>query len=71
MIDADVEMAVRLVESSAHVWARGVRGEKPQAEESRRFQPPNPGEAVRDAVGEMCPHPAPLLRFASRPWGGS
>jgi len=36
-----------------------VRGESPQAEDSRRFQPPNLGEAVRDAVGEMCPYPAP------------
>ncbi len=45
----------------AHVCGCGVHGEEPAAEDSGRFQAPNLGEAVRDAVGEMCPHPAPLL----------
>ena len=40
-----------------------MRGEEPEAEDSRRFQPPNLGKAVRDAVGEMCPNPAPAADF--------
>jgi len=37
-----------------------VRGEQPEAEDSRRFQPQNLGEAVRDAVGENVSYPAAL-----------
>src|SRR5947208_16360305 len=43
----------------AHVCACGVRGEEPADEGSHWFQPQNLGRAVRDAVGEMCPNPAP------------
>ena len=55
----DAREDVRLVKVSAHVCACGVRGEEPEAKGSHRFQPQNLGRAVRDAVGEMCPNPAP------------
>jgi hypothetical protein len=45
----------------AQVCACGVHGEEPEAEDSGRFQAPSLGEAVRDAVGEMCPYPAPAI----------
>ncbi len=50
-------------EVSVHVCACGVRGEEPEAEDSGPFQAPNLGEAVRDAVGEMCPNPAPAMNL--------
>jgi hypothetical protein len=43
----------------AHVCACGAHGEEPEAQDSGRFQAPNLSEAVRDAVGEMCPNRAP------------
>jgi hypothetical protein len=51
---------MRLI-ATMNLCACGVRGEKPEAEDSRRFQPPNLGEAVSDAVGEMCPNSAPAM----------
>ena len=51
--------AMRLVQIEAHVCGCGVRGEEPEAEDSRRFQPPNLGEAVRDA-GKCVQIPPPL-----------
>jgi hypothetical protein len=39
----------------------GVRGGKLDAEDSRRFQPPNLGEAVRDGSGKCVHIPPPLL----------
>jgi hypothetical protein len=49
---------------SAHVRARRCTAREPEAEDSGRFQAPDLGEAVRDAVGEMCPNPAPATRKA-------
>jgi hypothetical protein len=46
----------------AHVYACGVRGDEGEGTDSSRFQPPNLGKAVCEAVGEMCPYPAPAIR---------
>jgi hypothetical protein len=37
-------------------------------EDSCRFEPPNLGNAVRDAVGEMCPNPALATKKACKCW---
>ena len=39
-----------------------------EAEDSRRFELPNLGEAVRVAVGEMCPNPAPATSGTACKW---
>jgi hypothetical protein len=52
---------MRLVESTCARLSVRLHGEEPEAEDSGRLQAPNLGEAVRDAVGEMCPNPAPPL----------
>jgi hypothetical protein len=36
--------------------------------DSLRFQQPNLAEAVHDAVGEMCPHPAPAIDPLATSW---
>src|SRR6266571_5426141 len=53
---------MRLVESNcARLRMRSAR-RGAGAKGSRRFQPQNLGKAVRDAVGEMCPNPAPATQ---------
>ena len=39
-----------------------------EAEDSRRFELPNLGEAVRVTVGEMCPNPAPATSGTACKW---
>ena len=52
-------------EDNVLAFQRSPKGvEQPGGEDSRRFQPPNLGKAVREAVGEMRPYPAPLLTKA-------
>jgi hypothetical protein len=47
------------VEPGAHVCAHGMGTDDPTPEGHLRLQLQNLRETVRDAVGEMCPNPAP------------
>ncbi|SRR6266540_3282208 len=57
----------RLVRSIGRTSARAARAaRRVEIGGSRRFQPPNLGEVVRDAVGEMCPNPAEGCQYRCR-----
>lgn len=43
------------------VAALRLTGLRVRRSDSARFEPPNLREAVGEAVGEMCPYPAPAI----------